>query len=552
MMLSWMLAIAILGAGGPDGEMTIESGNLTATMGQANAWTIMMMECDGMPVTVNAGGQGAVINPQGGDWMGGAMGGNTEQVQSLTINGEACTAAPEAPLTGEVTVAKESMLASIQQTSTTEFRDGVVRQTNEFTFTEDINLGAFYPFIYSFSPEFTDYLSIPETGDPQAGEFASDGGHLINAAVPAFALYNDTAGRGVVVYLQQSPGGAVTLWDQTGYRKFWLQPTTGAIKAGTEFRGTMLLTCFEGGDDWQAAAQEVAESLQEEHPMEQAEAQPNQLYDEGVPEIGFMTVATENLTVKLEAPSAWTMDEIYWNDFMVAGPTGHFGTVLVPVGGNWIGTGHTEGGREVVHSLSFSVDGEERPVEVGETFEADEFELFKKSTIHRFDAEHTLTIKSSEIVEHALLKATEDFDMKLMYLFMHCIEPGTTTWIAELPDGTIEEGAFESDKDMELSKDARWVAQYFPEQNLSVLLYLTKIPDPEDSSILMWDQERYHKFYVKHNSGLTLEEGDEIEHTLVFTVVEGETGDWAATKARAEELKAAYPPVDVEEAPAEE
>lgn len=62
----------------------------------------------------------------------------------------------------------------------------------------------------------------------------------------------------------------------------------------------------------------------------------------------------------------------------------------------------------------------------------------------------------------------------------------------------------------------------------------------------MWDEERYHKFYVQHNTGLDVAEDDELDYTLVFTVVENETGDWAATRARAEELKAAYPPVDVE------
>ncbi|MFW5867982.1 MAG: hypothetical protein ACOCX2_09215 [Armatimonadota bacterium] len=549
-MLPWILAAAILGAGGPEGQLTVESGNLQATMGQANAWTIMTMQCDGMPVTVNSGGQGAVINPAGGDWTGGAMGGNTEQVQSLTINGEACTVAPEDPLTGEVTIVRESMLASVEQTSTTVFSDGVMRQTNELSFTEDINLGAFYPFIYSFSPEFTHWLAIRESGDAEVGEFTSEGGHRVNSETPAFALYNEALGRGVVVYLQQSPGGAVTLWDQTGYRKFWVQPTRGEIKAGTEFQGTMLLTCFDGGDDWQAAATSTFHELREAHPMRQADAQPNQLYDEGVPEIGFMTVATENLTVKFEAPSAWTIDEIRWNDVLVAGPAGHYGTVLVPKGGRWIGTGHTEGGREVVHSLSFSADGEQRPVEVGASLEGEQFELFKASTIHRFDAEHTVTVRGDEIVERALLTATEDHELNLMYLFMHCIEPGSTAWMAELPDGTFEEGVLDSDDEaasaFELRKPARWVAQHFPEQDLSVLLYLTRIPTPDDTLVQIWDLPRYHKFYVTHNRGLAVSEGDEIDHTLVFTVVEGETGDWSATKARAEQLEEAYPPEDAE------
>ncbi|MFO8078925.1 MAG: hypothetical protein R6V07_01345, partial [Armatimonadota bacterium] len=226
-----------------------------------------------------------------------------------------------------------------------------------------------------------------------------------------------------------------------------------------------------------------------------------------------------------------------------------FGTVLIPgvEGGRWIGTGHSEGGREIVHSLRFTADGDDRPVEVGATLEGDQFELFKESTIHKFKAEHTITISDSEIVQRALLTATEAHSLSRMYLFMHCIEPATTAWIAELPDGSLTEGAFDADGGFELEQPARWAAQWFPEQQLSVLLYLTRIPQAEGTMLRMWDQERYHKFYVQHNDGTSIAGDEVLDFTLVFTVVEGETGDWSATKAAADTLKAKYPPADAEE-----
>lgn len=283
--------------------------------------------------------------------------------------------------------------------------------------------------------------------------------------------------------------------------------------------------------------------LQEQEPtMQRTEA--NRLYDAGVPEHGKMTVQTEHLQAVFEASSAWTLDEIWYDGFQVAGPTGHYGTVLIPQGGEWIGTGHTEGGREVVHELKMTVDGESRPLEVGASIEGERFELVKRSTIHTLDATHTITVLGDEIVERAQLRATEPQSLKLLYLFMHCIEPTTTRWVAELPSGEITEDTFESDGDMELSRNARWVAEWFPEQRLSVLLYLRRLPTEETSAILLWDHERYHKFYVQHNRGLELAAGDELDFTLVLTVVPNETGDWSATRARAEELKAKYPPVD--------
>lgn len=276
-----------------------------------------------------------------------------------------------------------------------------------------------------------------------------------------------------------------------------------------------------------------------------ADGTPERLYDEGVPDQGMMTVRTEHLRAVFEARSAWTLDEIWYDDFKVAGPTGHYGTVLIPEGGRWIGTGHSEGGREIVHDLALTVDGEQRPVEVGAEIEGEEATLVKRSTIHQFDATHTVTVRGGEIVERAQLTASETHELSLMYLFMHCIEPATTRWIAEAADGEIVEGTFESNKDFELERRARWWAQLFPEQNLAVLMYLTRIPDVNGSMIRMWDLSHYHKVYVQHDrGGLWLDEGDELDFTLVFTVVEDETGHWSATRAAAEDLKERYPPVD--------
>ncbi len=547
-MLPYLLA-AILGAGGPQGQVTIETDHMTATMTSNTSWTMRTLRCADTPITIDAGGQGAVICPRGGNWLGGGMTeGGEEQVLSFEVTSDQMEATVEGEqtiTTSDAVATKTSMIETIEHTAVTRFEDDVIVQEHSFTFTQDLDLKSFYPFIYSFSTEFTEWMALTQEGAEQTGEFAGDGGHLVGTAVAWFALFNPGAGRGVIGYHQRPIGGPTSLWDASGYRKFYVQPMTGEIRAGTELSGTLVLKCFSAeAEGWHDVAKQEVAALQQRFPAEEAPEQPNVLYDEGVPEHGFMTVQTEHLRAVLEASAAWTLDEIWWDDFKVAGPTGHFGTVLVPAGGKWIGTGHTEGGREIVHALRMTVDGEERPVEVGTTVEADTFELVKQSTIHKFDATHTLTITGDEIVERAELRATEDHTLSLMYLFMHCIEPTTSAWAAELPDGTFEEGTFGSDGGFELQRRARWAAQWFPEQGLSVLLYLTRIPDADGAMLRMWDEARYHKVYVQHNRGLELSEGDELDFTLVFTVVEDETGDWSATKRAAEALKADYPPVD--------
>ncbi len=545
-MLPWLFA-ALLGAGGPQGTLTIQSEDFTVTMSFAKDWTVRTLEYRGTPIIIDAGGEGAVICPNGGSWLGGGMAAEGELVDSLVINGAEMEELPAAPLGAGTVIEKTSRLAGIEHRAVTRFEGDVIIQQHSFTFAQDQDLKSFYAFIYSFSPEFTHWMAERTNGTETSGEFAGDNGRPLAEPVQWFALFNAEAGAGIIGYYQKPLAGSTTLWDTSGYRKFYIQPMSGPIEAGTQLDGTLVLRCFRAEvGTWQDTVRQEVAALRQRFPAEEAAPQANRLYDEGVPEQGFLTVQTEHLRVPFEASSAWTIDEIWYDDFKVAGATGHYGTVLVPVGGNWIGTGHTEGGREVVHSLQMLVDGRERPVQIGTTVEADEFKLTKRSTIYKFDATHTLTLRGDEIVERAQLTATEDFDLKLMYLFMHCIEPGTTRWVAETPEGEIIEGTFESDKDFELEQKVRWVAQWFPEQNLAVLLYLTRIPEPETAMVRIWDQPHYHKFYLQHNMGLSVQQGDELDFTLVFRVVPDETSDWEAVRAAAADLMERYPPADAE------
>jgi len=510
------------------------------------------MSYDGTPLTRNAGGQGSVINI--GDWIGGAMkSGGEEQVQELVItaDGEAVELAPPQTIeSNNVGIKKTSMLSTIKHSAETKLQDGVIVQTHGFEFTEEISLKSFYGFIYSFTPQMTHWIGEDLGGSVTSGELAHEGGHPFARPAKWFALYNSEPGKGMVVHYQTQIQGATTLWDAAGYCKYFVQPMTGAIAAGTELSYTIVMKPFSAeAAGWEDAAKSVAADLAAAYPAQGPTTpdQPNVLYDEGVPEHGFMTVKTDNYRVLFQAESAWTMDEIHYKGTMVAGPTGHFGTVLVPAGGKWIGTGHSEGGREVVHSVTMTVDGTETPVEVGQEITGDEIVLTKTSTIHKFDATHTITITDEHIIERAQLRAAEDHDLSRMYLFMHCWEPSTTKWIGELADGELAEGVLEADTGMEVQADARWVAQYMPGVNLGLLQYMPVIATGPGSMTMIWDQERYHKSYVQTNTTRSLTEGEELDYTVIVRIVEDEDGSWEATKAAVEQLKEQWPPVNEEE-----
>jgi len=277
-------------------------------------------------------------------------------------------------------------------------------------------------------------------------------------------------------------------------------------------------------------------------PGQQAAAAAPRLYDEGVPETGYLRVRAGDYEVVLSAAKAWTIYEIHYAGELLAGATGHYGTVLTPKGGNWIGTGHSEGGREIVHSLRLTVDGRDCAVEPGATVEGRRIELTKSSTIHKFAATHTITVTDAETIEHAVLRATEDHDLKKLYFFMHCWPKETDAWIAQPLEGDVVQGGFANDGGQQVRANTRWTAQHLPGRDLGLLCYTPHTLVTPTSMSFIWDHERYHKYYTQHNDGASFKQGDELDYTMVVKVVPGETGDWTATRAAAADLESRYPP----------
>ncbi len=556
-MLPYLLA-AIIGAGGPTGIITLKSGDVELTLDSASCFTVVTIKSDGVPLTVNAGGQGAVTFPKDGNWIGGAMkNGGEEQVEELTIivDGEVVDLAPPQTIEGDtIIVSKTSMLATIRHTAVTTLSAGRIMQNHTFDFTEDIDLKSFYAVIYSFVPAMTNWIAEDQTGAIASGDFAGDGGHPFNGFAAWFAQFNADTGKGMTVHYQTPIPGTTSIWDAAGYRKIYTQPMGGAIAKGTTLDYKIVMEPFAAeAATWQETATTNASALKAAFPIEVVEVpeQPNVLYDEGIPERGFMTLNTDNYSVILQAESAWTMDQIRYKETLVAGATGHFGTVLVPQGGDWIGTGHTEGGREVVHTLALKVDGVDTPIAVGTSVTGHQIELVKTSTIHKFAATHTLTVKDDEIIERAQLRATEAHDLKRMYLFMHCWEPNTTTYLAELADGEEVTGELVADEGMEVNADAWWVAQYMPEASLGILQYMPEVATGPGSMTMVWDQPRYHKCYIQTNLERSIAADEEIDYTVVVKMIEGEDGSWTATRAGVADLIERYPKVEIEEVEAE-
>ncbi len=277
-------------------------------------------------------------------------------------------------------------------------------------------------------------------------------------------------------------------------------------------------------------------------PLPAADQSPDRLYDPGVPETGFLTLETDDYTIPMDAASGWTIEKMFYKGYEFSLNNGHYGTVLRPKGEQWWGTGHKEGGREVVHKLQVIVDGKEVPItKTGETIKGQRIEFIKESTIWKFKVRAETTITNSEVFERTQLEALADCELDLLYYFMHCFPPSSTKWMARIPDGTIETGPLSHSRKMAVSQDTSWVAQFNPAEQLSVLCYTPRVITGNKSASMIWDLDRYHKYYLRHNDGQAFKQGEKLDFTVIVKVIPQETGDWKATQKAAAELMKQFP-----------
>lgn len=559
-MLTWLLSTILLAA--PTGQLTIKTPDLEATMSSKAGWTITSVNYQGAKMIIPAGGQGAVYTLGGTQWIG-SVNGDTEAVSAFTVTGDNITAdaQPSMPYTAtgaKITTHKESTLQSVKHVADTTFEKDLFIQRHQFEFTEDVKAPSFYAFIYSLSPEAKNWLARPLEGDLMRGEFSADGSQKPTRSLRWLAQYDPATQKGTLAYFPQplTGRGYETFWDQKSYHKLFAQPLSGTIPAGTKLDLPMVVQFFSATPDaWEQQAQTVAKGLETRFPQPAAGAatptappQPK-VYGEGVPEDGLLTLKTAKFTVPMSARQAWTIYKIEYNGNELGHQRGFYGTVMVPKGDKFWGTGHTEGGAEIVNSVKLTVDGKEQPINIDSTVTGSKLTIEKESTIWKFKCHSEVTVTDDQIFERTRLEANEDLELNLLYYFMHCFVPTTTKWIAQLPDDTFIEGVLDSNEDktvphFEINKDTRWVAQYEPNMNLGFLCYTPKVISGPNSRAMIWDLARYHKFYYQANTARAMKAGETLDYSVIVKPVENETGDWAATKAAAAELAKQYPPVN--------
>ncbi len=527
-------------------SVKLHTDSLVVALDAKSAWTIRSVDFKGERLIIPAGGQGAVLMPPSGRWIGSAMGPD----EAATISSFAVSVDDQPVLGGGAVdlkgtrfrLRKESMLDQFRHSAETIIEGDTIHQRHEFTAAADMDLKTFHGFIYSFSPKADSWLAGTAGGDLAQGEFKSANAHVPAASVRWLALHNAEAGKGVVIHFQTpftGRRGAARIWDAKSYRKLLFQPRLRKVSAGTRLEYRMAMRFIDAkADEWESSARKAAAELQVRFPALEAATED----ESGIPQTGLLTLKSKNYTIPIAAERAWTIERMLHRGTEFSGNNGFYGTVLTPVGGKWWGTGHGEGGREVVRSLTLTADGSSRPIRMADTVAGRKVRLRKESTIWKFKAVVDVEVTDEHVLEHTRLEVLEDCETSILYFFMHCFPPTTKAWLAELADGSIEEGRLTDAKKMAVTKDTRWVAQFDPESNRGLLCYTPKVITGTRSASLIWDLDRYHKYYLCQNRGQKFRQGDVLDYSVIVKVVEGETGNWTATKKAAEALKRQFPP----------
>ncbi len=215
-------------------------------------------------------------------------------------------------------------------------------------------------------------------------------------------------------------------------------------------------------------------------------------------EPAVVTLRSGGLSVELQRANAWTIQAITYRGVPIVTPTGACGAIAcIPVAGGWVGSAHTSGGVERIEDVSLIVDWEFAELTDGATYTGERIVLQKQSMLDKLRLDATLTLTGGVLTERHELTATEDVVVTTVYPFMYCVSAATSEWMATTAEGVEQTGAFGAEDELQWHDDWSWTAAYIPERSTGVVIEHLAHPEGTRTLTGYWDQERYHKLYVR-------------------------------------------------------
>lgn len=245
-------------------------------------------------------------------------------------------------------------------------------------------------------------------------------------------------------------------------------------------------------------------------------------------EQAVVTLRSGGLSVELQRAHGWSIQQVLFRGVPIGTRTGAYGAVVcIPVAGGWVGSAHTEGGIERVEDVGLTVDGEFAELTDGAAYTGERIVLRKRSMLDKLRLDATLTLADGVLTERHELTATEDVVVTMIYPFMYCLSAETAAWLAETVEGEEQSGEFGAGGELAWHDDWTWTAAYIPGRATGVVIRHLAHPTEARTLTGYWDQERYHKLYVRWDADQEpWREGFTLSGEIALRCFEAPTAGW--------------------------
>jgi glycosyl hydrolase family 39 (putative alpha-L-iduronidase) len=236
-----------------------------------------------------------------------------------------------------------------------------------------------------------------------------------------------------------------------------------------------------------------------------------------------------SISVRIMPSKSWTPDIIKRDGKIIAQQNGFSGLVAEIKGRNlWIGSGHSEGGRERVVSFKLFIDGKPAKIPVtGESIKCIRAETVKESFLDDLKLTSKLIITPDQIKGIHDLTAEKAMNVKRLYGFLHCWSNKTTDWMYKPVNGTVKSGKFVSDGSFKLFGDVRWVASFDPTTGTVIYTeFPADLPPGEGRKHCIWDIKNYHKQYYQAMAKKSLKKGDKFHYEMTIKLFAADKRNW--------------------------
>jgi len=250
------------------------------------------------------------------------------------------------------------------------------------------------------------------------------------------------------------------------------------------------------------------------------------------PDQGQVTLASREWTLVLDGARAWALHHVDYQGTLVAHDKGCQSPCL-DAGGGWIGGPLHDGGYEQCLELTFEVDGETCPFELGRTYQGATVTARRVSMLDQLKATETIVVTDDRVTFKSELEATATQPVSQLYGFLMNWEPRFDRWAALKQNGSRVDGTFTNSKARYVSATTAWSGLYDSAAKQGFVTWSTTTPDYQAGAggTNYWDQPNYHKQILSLMGKGELPAGTRLQCEVLLAGFTAEPDAWIAKAA---------------------